>query len=192
MTNHPWTTAELQYLKDHYELNTTRHLQEVLNRSRGAINLKAGQLGLRKHPSCCNRFPKGLIPHNKGKAMQASTKDKLRHTWFTQGHLPHNTRHDGYLRRQKDGYWYIRLQIKQWRPYHVYLYEQHHQIQVNNRTHIVRFIDGNKDNLAIQNLQLISRSDNMRLNTIHRYPTPIKEAIHAHAKLLRKIAEHEK
>ncbi len=61
---------------------------------------------------------------------------------------------------------------------------------------MVCFIDGNKQNLSLDNLALLSRSDLMRLNSYHnRYPKEIARLIQLRGALMRQInkrARHEK
>ena len=51
--------------------------------------------------------------------------------------------------------------------------------------------DGNKRNFDKSNLELISRSENMKRNTIYRYPQPIIDLIRINKKFQRKIRETE-
>ncbi|MNR41009.1 hypothetical protein D3C85_1593470 [compost metagenome] len=59
--------------------------------------------------------------------------------------------------------------------------------------HIVVFRDRNSQHLVLENLELVSRAENMRRNTIHRYPPELKDTIRLLGKLKKKIeAAHEK
>ena len=55
----------------------------------------------------------------------------------------------------------------------------------------VCFKDGNKTHIALNNLELLTRAERMRRNTIHRYPEELKSAIRAIGKLKRTIREVE-
>ena len=55
--------------------------------------------------------------------------------------------------------------------------------------HIVVFCDKNAANIEISNLELITRAENMRRNTIHRYPSELKETIRQLGKLKKAISE---
>jgi hypothetical protein len=56
----------------------------------------------------------------------------------------------------------------------------------------LRFIDGNKGNMELDNLMLVDRESNMRLNTIHRYPEEVKQAMKSLSKLKKTIQTHGK
>jgi hypothetical protein len=56
----------------------------------------------------------------------------------------------------------------------------------------LRFIDGNKKNWQIENLMLVDRESNMRLNTIHRYPEELKSTMKTISKLKKIIQNHGK
>ena len=75
---------------------------------------------------------------------------------------------------------------------HILLWEGHYgPVPINQ---CVCFMDGNKAHIALDNLELLTRAERMRRNTIHRYPEELKSAIRAIGKLKRTIreAEHEK
>ena len=57
--------------------------------------------------------------------------------------------------------------------------------------HAVIFRDGDKRNVALSNLECVSRAENMRRNSIHRYPPELKKTIRAAAKLRRTIEEYD-
>ena len=53
--------------------------------------------------------------------------------------------------------------------------------------HALVFRDGDKRNAALDNLELITRAENCRRNSIHRYPPEVKELIRLQKKLEREI-----
>ncbi len=55
--------------------------------------------------------------------------------------------------------------------------------------HYVRFKDGNKRNITLENLELVSVRENMLRNTIQRYPPELKKTMFLTARLRRKIKE---
>lgn len=63
----------------------------------------------------------------------------------------------------KDGYKLIKIAQREWRPLHVVEWEkQHGKIPEG---YCLRFIDGDKTNCAIDNLALLPRAANMRINS---------------------------
>lgn len=149
------------------------------------------------------QFVKGLTPWNKGLkgSQEAWNKGLINSTGyhpntvknqFPKGHLPHNHKPIGSERVDSEGYTYRKIadtrnKKNDWRMVHVLLWEQHNGAISDN--HVVIFKDGNKKNIGIDNLELISRSELMRRNTIHRYPPELKEVIRLNNKLRKAINE---
>jgi hypothetical protein len=55
--------------------------------------------------------------------------------------------------------------------------------------HAVAFKDHDKSHIVLENLELISRNELMRRNTIHNYPPELKQTIRLARKLTRVIQE---
>jgi len=51
------------------------------------------------------------------------------------------------------------------------------------------FRDRNPQHIELDNLELVTRAENMRRNTIHRYPPELKSTIRQLSKLKRAISE---
>lgn len=117
------------------------------------------------------RFVKGGTPWNKGKKMSDELRAKCQSTMFKKGNKPMNTLPIGAEVKKKDGYVYVKVnniphaQWKNWRPKQVVIYENHHNVKVDTRTHIVMFLDGDKHNFDINNLMLVSRRVSRVVNT---------------------------
>ena len=120
------------------------------------------------------RFKQGHESWNKGKSaaeyLNSEQIAKMKLTQFKKGIIPPNTKYDGAitLRNDKSGakYFYIRISKGHWIPYHVKIYQDAYGPIPKN--HIIVFKDFNTLNVNIDNLMCISRSENMRRNTIHR------------------------
>ncbi len=126
-----------------------------------AIMNRAHYLGVRKAPHHKNKgcFPKNNRPWNKG--MKGLQTGGVKYH-FKPGHLPHNTKWNGYITTRKDGpgrkIKYIRIAKGRWKRLNIHVWELHHgKIPPN---HIVIFKNGNSMNYDINNLKLISRSQN--------------------------------
>lgn len=67
-----------------------------------------------------HRFPKGHVPANKGRKMNAGVYAKVSATMFKKGHMPDNTLYDGAesIRKDKNGhrYVYVRISLGKWIP----------------------------------------------------------------------------
>jgi len=108
------------------------------------------------------QFEKGHIPWNKNiKGLHHSPG-----TEFKKRHLPANTKYDGCLslRKKQNGerYYYIRISQAKWVLYQRYLWEQKYGSIPKGM--IIIFKDKNPLNCTIENLEMISRAENVRRN----------------------------
>lgn len=186
-----FTIEQLQTIERLYPVTVTAALAEILGKKDYSVTNAAYRLGLKKDPSWykqhlmiaaakqvtnAGRFKPGQKSWNKGKkGLQIGGED----TQFKPGHQPHNTKYDGCIkvRRHKNGchYKYIRVAVAKWELYHRHVWEQ-----ANGKIpagHVIRFKDGDQMNCEVSNMEIISRGENMDLNTIHRYPDELKKAI---------------
>lgn len=138
------------------------------------------------------QFVKGFTPWNKGLKGFVNNHPNIKKNQFKKGNIPKSYKPIGSKRIAKDGYTYIkiadtRIKKNDWKLEHILLWEKHNgKVPAN---HVVFFKDGNKENLKIENLELLSRSELMSRNTIHRYPPELKEVIRLNNKLRRAINE---
>ena len=139
-------------------------------------------------PSVANQFKPGHTPHNKGKQISAEIYEKVAPTMFKKGNKPHNTKPNGTIniRADKSGrlYQYIKIKDSQWE-----LLQRHVWTQANGEIppgSVVIFLDGNYLNCELNNLQVISRRENMARNTIQRYPAELQQIMKLTCKLKRK------
>jgi len=139
-------------------------------------------------PSVANQFKPGHTPHNKGKQISAEIYEKVAPTMFKKGNKPHNTKPNGTIniRADKSGrlYQYIKIKDSQWE-----LLQRHVWTQANGEIpagSVVIFLDGNYLNCELNNLQVISRKENMARNTIQRYPAELQQIMKLTCKLKRK------
>lgn len=140
-------------LKQHYGITCTKmQLKGVTCR----YKIKAGNDG---------RYQKGSTPYNKGqKGLHRSIA-----TEFGKGHLPQNYKPVGSERiSSKDGYHIIKIADPRiWVHKHKWLYEQHHGVKIQPGQCVI-FIDGDKNNLAIENLILMDRKHLAPLNKFYK------------------------
>lgn len=172
-----WTKEEDAQLIELYKNNSTSDCANKMGKSFGAVKSRARALRLFKTPEAIKELAKR---RNSGQ--------------FTKKRLPHNTVLDGCisLRQDKNNHYYyhIRLSLSAWKMLHVYMYELAHG--AIPKGYIVVFKDQNTLNCTIENLELITREENMKRNTIHRYPEEIKTTIKMLSTLKKKIRQHEK
>ncbi|TXH45500.1 MAG: HNH endonuclease [Desulfurellales bacterium] len=136
-----------------------------IQRSVPSVQNKARKMGLRyAGPKKC-LFNSRQVPHNKGKKLSPEWLEKCRKSHFKPGHLPTQTKHDGAItirdvNRSKTPY--IRKAQGKWQQLARYNWEQ-----ANGPIppgHVVKYRDGNTLNCDIENLYLVSRAENLRLN----------------------------
>jgi len=141
-----------------------------------------------------HRYQKGQIPHNKGKKMSDDIYNLCKPTMFKKGNRPANWKPDGTIvqRADKTGriYLYYKVKDSHWVLYHRKVWEDHNGPIPDGC--IITFIDGNKENIDINNLQMITKADNARRNNYHRYPKELQSLIKLKNQLIKKINNNEK
>lgn len=162
-TSHNWNKEEKDYLseitpgKSYNEIlelmNSKFEYQFSLSQVKGAIKrykLNTGKTG---------RFEKGHVPVNKGtKGLTGANKMS-----FRKGNIPVNHKPIGSERVNVDGYTEIKVsEPNKWRLKHQVIWESHNG-KIPSGSAIL-FSDGDKSNLDINNLVLISKSQLLVLN----------------------------
>lgn len=198
-----WTADEEARLAELYANTPTVDLCAMLDRTDRTIYNKAIELGLKKSPefiraeavkrltgprSVACRFQKGVTPWNKGARYVAGGRSP--ETRFKEGHKPHTWKPVGSERIDKDGYITRKVSdtgVKRddWKLVHVYVWEQANGAIPAG--HAVVFKDGNKQNAVLENLELVSRVELMRRNTVHRLPKELAELAQLRGVLNRQI-----
>ena len=190
-----WTPQEIEQLKKMYQTEHIDTITKHFNVTRSQIYNAANKYGFKRPdsylfehvyditPNVETQFKKGHSSWNKGmKGLQIGGEA----TRFKKGMKPHNWRPDGSQRLDKDGFTMIKINGK-YVLKHRYIYEQEHgKIP---KGHCVAFKDGNKSNIRIDNLELITFQENMKRNSVHNLPEEIKEVIRAKS-TLNKIITH--
>lgn len=203
-----WTDFEDQFLADQYPDRPTDEIADRLCRSVRSVYSRAREKGYKKtntyirthcrfknpsEKSIPFRFQKGSIPANKGKRMAEyttpETRAKILRTAFGKGNLPHNTAKDGDIRKvlykKGESYLKIRIGLRNWKMLHVYNWEQ--QYGKVPQGMVVVFKTPDHNNCSYTNLELITRDELMRRNSIHNYPPELKKAMKLTKKLKRLI-----
>lgn len=197
-----WTDKEIKFITENYSDMNTVDIATILNRPIGGVYGKAYTMGLKKSKEYLAvmlqreskklsefgknyQFKKGNIPYNYGQKMSDLLYEKCQKTMFKKGNKPHNTRKEGEESKSKDGYTYVKIADNDWRLKHRVVWEQANGPIPDD--YIVVFKDNNLLNFDINNLELISRVDNMLRNTMHQYPEPIKQIIKLNNKLKKQI-----
>lgn len=217
----PWQPEEIEILRRAYPHNRTDKIARVLGRSLSTVHGMANKLGLRKtakylaSPDACrlrrggevgkaHRFKKGQVPPNKGLRRPGWAPGRMRETQFKKGEMRGAAQHNyvpiGTL-RVKDGVLARKVTddpamypARRWVPVHRTVWEAVHGPVPAG--HIVRFRDGMKTvdeaEITLDRLELVTLAENMRRNTLHRYPKDVVQLIQLRGALNRKIRRRSK
>ena len=187
MTRSNWTLQETELLIEYYPHRSTKEVAFITGKSISQCYAKAFALQLHKTPEYLatadsgrlkhsrveSQFSQGHTPWNKGMKGIAFGGHETR---FKKGTVPPNHREVGSERIDEDGYTYIKIaEHTRWVLKHRHIYEQHHGKLEPHM--IVTFRDKNISNFEIENLEAITKVENMQRNTITKYPQPIQQAV---------------
>ena len=137
-------------------------------------------------------YTKGHVPMNKGQKMSKDVFDKVKPTMFKKGNRPANWKEPGTIEIRKDTndyyYQYIKISDSNWKFLHRHIWEQTNgEIMKGN---VIVFRDKNTMNCKIENLEMITRGENLKRNWLHNYPDEIKTLIKTKNKLINKIKNY--
>jgi hypothetical protein len=161
---HKFTPKEAKFIEEHVAERSNLELTEIFNAHFG-LELGVNQIKAYKKNHCLSsgqdgRFPSGHTPFNKG---QKGITCGGEATQFKKGNRPWNYQPVGSVRVNTDGYVDIKIaDPKKWKAKHVLIWEA-----VNGpvpKGYVLIFGDGNKLNVELNNLLLVSRKQLVRLN----------------------------
>lgn len=171
---HRYSEEQKKFIIDNYYGKYSKELADIFNK-RFNTNITAKEIkNYRKNhklnSGLTGRFKKGHVTHNKGKKqteyMSKEAIEKTKATRFKKGNIPQNHRDIGEERISKDGYIYIKVRDgclnDNWELKHRYIYKQHYGEIPNGYN--VMFADKNKRNFDIDNLILVSKSEDLIMN----------------------------
>lgn len=213
----PWSALEIALLREAYPDYMTQAIAAVLDRPISQVYRKAGNIGLKKSAAFLAsdasgrlqklsqkgrafRFESGHVPANKGTRRPGYAPGRMAETQFKKGSMSGAAQHNyvpiGSLKLDKDGRLVRKVTddpniypARRWVPVARLVWEAAHGPIPPK--HMVRFLPGMhttiEAEITIDRLECVSLAENMRRNTIHRYPQEIKDAIRAVAVLNRRI-----
>ena len=165
-----WTEEVIQFMIENYKGKDNIELAELLN-ERFNLNTNGDRVcnvkaNLKRREGIdlttgINRggFTKGHIPFNKGK----KGLQKANITSFKKGNIPPNKRPVGSERINVDGY--IEIKTKEpntWELKHRVIYRDHYG-DIPKGYNVI-FLDGNRQNVDINNLKLVNKAENLIMN----------------------------
>jgi hypothetical protein len=214
MNRRPWTDAERDLLRAHYADTPTAELAARMGRSVKTVYSVAYKLGLRKSGTyfaaglggragdgrgTATRFQPGHTTWNKGQRYIAGGRSA--ETRFKPGQIPHTWKPVGTYRVRQDvngGYLEQKMTDtgctrRDWIAVHRMVWEATHGPIPPG--HIVAFLPGRKsivlEEITLDGLELVSRQEMIRRNTIHRYPLEIKQNMRLLGRLKSAVAKKE-
>lgn len=160
-----YTSQEIEFIKNNLDKGN-KELGKLLGRSADSIKERMLASGLKRT-----------------KLQVSNLRKKPNTGQFKKDSIPHNYKGGEFL--SKDGYVVKSVGKCRQKLKHIYEWEK-----INGplpKHHCLRCVDGNILNTSPSNWQLITRKENMLLNTIHRFPAELIKAI----KLTKSIEKYE-
>jgi len=161
------TEEQDKFLRENAKGRTTYEITDLINKEFG-LDLKRSQIKtyMDNHEIKTGvnaQFRKGHEPSNKGKKYPG----QINRTSFKRGQKAHNYKPVGTERIDRDGYLIIKVRDdgpwhKRWRLKHNVVWEEANGPIPEG--YCLLFLDGDKTNITIENLELISRKQLARLN----------------------------
>lgn len=202
-----WSQKNINLLLELYPNTNNKEIAAIMKISYSSVVNKAYYMRLKKSKEYLSSLPTeqlkikgakfhfkiGASPVNKGKKwkdfMSKEGMRNSRKTTFKKGNVPHNTKKDNEIsiRKDKGGriYKFIRIKSGKWIPLHVHNWQKQYGSIPKGK--IVVFKNKNTDDCSVDKLELITKEENMRRNTIQRYPEEIKSTIKLISKLKKTI-----
>lgn len=174
MYGEPYTAEQVSFIADNIEGRSYAELTEMFNVRFGASRSCKQIMAAAKNRGLCNgrdtRIKPGSIPHNKGKPGNRGWKS----TQFKKGNIPHTYRPVGSERVNRDGYLEVKTaDPRTWKPKHLLVWEKTYGPIPKGCA--VIFADGDRKNIRLNNLLLVSRAELAMLNKF--------KSIHGDAKI---------
>jgi hypothetical protein len=157
-----WLDWQLELLRTRFANTHTKDLVTLIGRDANSISHKSYKLKLKKSPEILSLRTAGRIP---AKPIGSERVDR-----------------DGYLMRKINNDYPLNARYKY---VHIIEWEQYHGPVPQG--FVVIFKNGDRKNTDIGNLDLKTRQEVMKRNTIHRYPDEVKALIRLQHKLERTI-----
>lgn len=200
-----WRTVEIAQIEAQYPHMATRVIALMLETEPDRIYSLASRFGWKKsdefnssgasgrttgRQGINTRFQKGQPPANKGLRRPGWYRGRMRETQFRKGRRPHTWRPVGSISMNSEGYRVIKVSDTGYPPRDWVALHRLNWIGVNGPIppgHMLSFRDRNRLNPLVENLELITRVENMRRNTIHNLPKPLASVIQLRGALVRQI-----
>jgi hypothetical protein len=208
-----WHPYEDEVLRRLYPVTKTEHLALYFDRSARSLYQRATLLGvkksaewlaseeaclLRRRPEvgALGRFKPGHVPANKGLRRPGWAPGRMASTQFKKGEMAGAAQKRwkplGTKRISRDGYLEVKFRERKgqhgnWKGVHTMLWEEKHGPVPKGFA--LAFKDGDRTNIRLSNLELISRVELMKRNSVHNLPMELQAVIQLAGALKRKVRE---
>lgn len=171
---HRYTDEQKKFIYENYYGKYSKELAAMFNEKFNTdITVKKIKSFKRNHKlnsGLTGHFQKGQVSYNKGKKqsefLSAEAIERTKATRFKKGNRPHNCRKIGEERISSDGYVMVKVRDgclnDNWELKHRIIYKQHYGDIPNGYN--IMFADKNKRNFDIDNLILVSKSEDLIMN----------------------------
>lgn len=154
-----------QFISDNYRGVGPKDMAELLNKTYGTSYTKSQMKGYygnnNINSGVTGYFQKGGVSHNKGKKGYYTPGSEK--GWFKKGQEPVNHKPVGSERVDVDGYTLIKTaEPNVWELKHKVIWTEKNGPVPNG--HVLTFLDGDKSNIVIENIKLITMNESMVLN----------------------------
>lgn len=210
MKRHYWTEEERHLLAVLYPDTPTDEIAKRMGLGIRKIYAQADRLGLKKSAEYLagpyaqrlssavrkgsekTQFKPGHKTWNKG--IHFVSGGRSVDTQFKPGQKPHTRNPIGHERISKDGY--LQRKVSDTGITRRDYVAVHHLVWIEAGLEIPKgfaliFKDGNKKNIVLENLELITRADLMRRNSVHNYPKEIAQLCQLRGAINRQINKRE-
>lgn len=209
-----WNPEDDALLRVAYPDAPTHEVAACLGRTVQAVYVRAQAMAVRKstaylaspaacrlrrigddHPGRATQFKPGQVPHNKGLRRPGWHRGRMKTTWFKRGqrsgkaaahHMPVGRT------RLIEGYVYRKVSDIPNVPYTVNWKPEHHLVWAAAhgpvpKGHALIFRNGDRTDVRLDNLQLLTRRELMARNSVQNLPPALRQAVQLLGALNRKI-----
>lgn len=163
MIGHKYTIEQKEFMKEYVPGHSHKEITQAFN-LKFKTDLKVSQIAghIKNHKLNTGRtgyFPKGHVPPNKGKKGVGGWEP----TQFKKGQMPYNHMPVGTELKKCDGYVYVKIaDPRKWKQKHKIIWEAANGTVPEN--HRIIFADGDRSNICLENLILVSRRELLVMN----------------------------
>ena len=159
----------LEFILQNYKGKGHSEMAKLLNEKFGteytAMQIKAFYGSRKLDSGITGRFPPGNVPFTKGKKGFYSKGSEK--GWFEKGHTPLNKLPIGSVVKKTDGYLWRKIGegSRDWKQEHILRWEEKNGPVPKG--FCLTFLDGNRENIEISNLAIVSRAEHVTLTKLN-------------------------